>query len=135
MPDINDPLFQSMGVEQEYDYAGTGQTFAERLGSCYHLGALAFVNWHERRLENASMPPPMLLVHGSWQGPGAPRRIDHCWVVLKDQRIWEPISAMVFDPNQFYPVTQGRVDAMHSAVDVYRHLLTTGHWGPWPEGF
>lgn len=129
------PVLVEMGAETYFDYSGQGTTFRERLTHCYQYGALAFMVMDESApvTKKFGLPEPQLLVHGSWHGPEAPNRINHCWVVLSDGRIWEPITAMIYDSDKFYEYTRGMINALHTRNDVHWHTTVTGHWGSWPE--
>lgn len=133
MSDLFNPVFKAMGVRAAFDYADEDSTFAERLGHCYRLGATAFMKWPEHLIRNTHAAKPRLLVHGSWHGPEAPARIDHCWVVLDGDWIWEPISALIYEPDQFYEYTRGQINALHTGPEALAHMMSTGHFGPWHE--
>lgn len=136
MTDLFNPVFKEMGARAAFDYAKEGSTFNERLSHCYRLGAMAFTQWPEHLLlydGSAPAPEPRLLVHGSWHGPEAPTRINHCWVVLSGDWIWEPISALIYEPDQFYEYTKGHINNLYAGQEAINHMLSTGHFGPWPE--
>jgi hypothetical protein len=126
-----DYILVGMGVEAEFDYAEDPSPFDGRLGHCYRLAASAFIHSHDDR--PAGYPEPITLVHGSWHGPGAPDRIDHAWVLLDDGRVWEPITACIFDRERFYSYTRAE-DTMHyQGVVALMNMLQHEHFGPWDD--
>jgi hypothetical protein len=99
--------------------------FDNRIQRCYELAANAMVS--------GKAPEGSFLLHGSWHGPGARRRIGHASVALPEGLIWEPIQARVYHFEDWEYWTQWRTEATYTKTDTSRNMLTSGHYGRWHE--
>ena len=136
IPDwVVDPVRRAMGAQAEIDYANEGGLFRERLTRCYELASLGMVPWEgmAEHLESEGLPTPDRLVHGSWHGPEAPKRIKHAWVMLDDGRVWEPITSLIYDRDKFYSYTRAQDDRLYSRAGALRRMNESQHHGPWDE--
>lgn len=132
MLQLLDPVFVAMGAEAAFDYTNEDTGLRARLGRCYELAAKAFIP--SPGLGNpGGVPRPKRLVHGSWHGPDAPARIKHAWVILEDGRIWEPITALICDPDKFSTYCRTEMTWIYSGEAVSRRLIKHRHYGPWSE--
>jgi hypothetical protein len=109
------------------DLDETALTFDQRVGRCYELAGYAVVM--------GSMPSG-ILVHGSWHGPGAPRRIGHAWVEFEvDDRIlvWEPITARFYLKDEFTRWTLCEAEVRYTRKKALRKIAKSEHWGRWHD--
>jgi hypothetical protein len=129
------PLLLEMGAEAKFDYANGPKVFNARLGNCYELAASAFIGAEPHspfyRPEAAAYPTPATLVHGSWHGPGAPSRIDHAWVLLDDDRVWEPITATIYLRAPFYEIARCEHKQTYTSDETLSNMVRHEHYGPW----
>lgn len=132
--------YMAMGAEVEFDYTGTRLPFDERLGNCYELAATAFMDYYFNHagvdkalvMEARGVPVPTTLVHGTWSSPETREHpIAHAWVVLSDGRIWEPISALIFDAEKFYSFCEPHDMETYAEHEVRVNMLKHGHYGRW----
>jgi len=130
-----DPTVLAMGAEAAFDYADEHTPMEERLGNCYELAAKGLLLMGEGSLllSKIDLPRPSHLVHGSWHGQGAPARIKHAWVVLSDGRIWEPITALIYDADKFNTYCRTEKIAVYSRGEAQHQMFEHRHWGPWHE--
>ena len=111
-----------LGTEEANDESAW--EFDERLGRCYELTAYA--------IAFGDAPEGSTLVHGSWHGVAAPRRIGHAWVRCGG-RVWEPIKARWYDEAEFLHWTAARVEKEYDEVEVRVMLMRHGHYGRWHQ--
>jgi len=91
----------------------------QRLGRCYELaGNFAFNN------------PSVVLVHGSIQGPGAPR-IPHAWVSYREELFWEPTLNKFWDKATFYAFHNAIAYRRYDHESLVRLMVSSENWGPW----
>jgi len=102
---------------------GPSSTFDERIGNCYELGAYA--------LTLGTAPKGTKLVHGTMHGPQAERRISHCWLRLPGGKLWEPITAKVYDEADWTDYADAKVERVYTKVEASKMLVRTGHYGKW----
>lgn len=119
----------AMGFQTRVDYAQSHDTIAERLGHCYMLAGMAML-WSTDSLKGY-MPQPVALIHGSWHGPTAPRRIDHAIVLLDNGQVWEPVTAGIYDRAKFETYCQWERHQIYNAREANRLMLDSGNFGPW----
>ncbi|MGV8972202.1 MAG: GNAT family N-acetyltransferase [Rhodoglobus sp.] len=113
------------------DLFGTGgdaesptMTFEQRLTHCYDLSASALFY---------GAPEGSKLVHGTIHGWGAPRRIGHGWLELPDGKVWEPITAKVYDKNEWTIWAGAEVERVYTKTEAVHHLVDSGHYGRWHD--
>lgn len=131
-----DQVSLAMGASAEFDYALDDPIFAARITRCYELAGKAFLHGWDRVsvLGRPNLPKPALLIHGQWSSPETrDEPIDHAWVMLSDERIWEPITMALCDPDMFYEYTEGTQDQMYGKAEAAIKMLHHGHYGPWPD--
>lgn len=121
-------LFRSMGLQAIYDYAEDALGFDGRLGRCYELTGKACF---EQDL--GDLPYPVALWHGEWSGPYKDEKIGHAIVLLSDGRVWEPITAGLYDMVEFFETTKFNIIKGYSANGARANMLMSGHFGPWHE--
>jgi hypothetical protein len=119
-------MARGMGFKTRFDYANFGGGIKERLGQCYMLTGKAM-------LDRAAycIPAPAAVIHGSWHGPTSENRIDHAVVLLDNGKIWEPVTAGIFDREQFESYTRWERHQIYSAAEARDLMNLTGHYGPW----
>ncbi len=122
-------MAMAMGFQTRVDYAQSHDTIAERLGHCYMLAGMALL-WSTDTLEGY-MPQPVALIHGSWHGPTAPRRIDHAIVLLDNGQVWEPVTAGIYDRAKFETFCQWQRHQIYNVREANRLMLNSGNFGPW----
>lgn len=132
-----DEVCIGMGAERHFDYTLEGSTFKDRISRCYELAAKAFSGWAEyvnhlfATGHAPNLPAPVGLVHGTWHGPQAPRRIAHAWVLLEDGRVWEPITAVLCERGLFDTYTSAEHTYLYDRTQATLHMARTRHFGPW----
>lgn len=102
--------------------------FEARISRCYELAGRAVVM--------GSAPAGAMLVHGSWHGPGAPRRIGHAWVEWESEvgpRVWEPITGRIYETEAFYAWTAAEIEVAYTKAEASREMVKSGHFGRWHE--
>lgn len=131
-----------IGAHRQFDYTlegSLGPDLNPRLGRCYELAAKAFNGWDEITARTGTdkeghrgfgLPAPTRLVHGTWRGK-EPQRIGHAWVILEDDRIWEPITGLICEARLFFAYTRGVSVRGYRPAEVRVNMLTAGHFGPW----
>lgn len=123
---------EAMGLVTYIDYATAGGVIGgsvrERLGHCYELAGKAML-FTDANAD--SMPMPAALIHGSWHGPDAARRIEHAIVLLDTGQIWEPVTAGIYDRAKFESYTRWHRHQIYTAAEARHHMYTTGHYGTW----
>lgn len=126
---MHGPVLEAMGFKVSFDYSGVGGTFEERLGRCYELAMKALYGIHPIP---DSLPEPLALVHGIWSSPQTrDKPIEHAWVILTDQSVWEPITRSIYDSDMFYAYTEAQSDHIYNTVKAKRLMLRHQHFGPW----
>lgn len=100
-------------------------TFDQRIGRCYELAGHAVLS--------RSVPEGTMLVHGSWHGPYATRRIGHAWLVLPDGNIWEPITMEVFTPDDFFAWTNAIAEVEYDWTEAAYNAVEFESYGRWHE--
>ncbi len=106
-------------INETYYNPNKNEPLKDRLGRCYELAG-RFANHNEGSI----------LVHGSIEGFGNPR-INHAWVILDPNTIWEPTGNKewlkdVFE-NVFHPVEDDRFTSTQANINLLKHM----NWGPW----
>lgn len=99
-------------------------TFEQRLTRCYELAFSGLM---------MGAPEGSFLVHGSMHGPDAPQRIGHAWLLLPGGLIWEPITALVQDRDEWYAYARAREERTYSKLQAARASVTHGDYGRWHE--
>lgn len=120
-----------MGTEQAN--GEPSETVELRRTRCFELATYAMLFGLAGRTVGAE------LVHGTWHGPGAPRRIPHAWVnlidpVTGDRATWEPIHAVVYDRSEFYAWTAAWDERTYNVVTARACCVGAAggaHYGPW----
>ena len=93
--------------------------FKDRLGQCYVLAG-RYASHHE----------DATLVHGSIEGFGNPR-IDHAWVELPGDEVFEPTSGMTLPASVFAEIYHPEAHARFDWEETLKQTLRQQHWGPW----
>lgn len=119
-------LFRSMGLQAIYDYADDVLGFDGRLSRCYELAGKACFEQ-----DFGDLPYPVALWHGEWSGPYKDDKIGHAIVLLSDGRVWEPITAGLYDMVQFFETTKFDISKGYSVDGARGQMLLNGHFGPW----
>lgn len=115
-----------MGFIRYHDFTNEGSGFNARLSRCYELVGKAVIEQIHAKSDEIR-----LVVHGSWHGPDAPTRINHTWLVLADETVWEPVTAGVYDPDAFYDYTRGMIQELYTPEEASLMMVAYGHFGPW----
>ena len=125
-------LFRSVEPSWEYDLLGTerasdepSESFEDRLTRCYELSAYALLF--------GSAPKGSKLVHGSMHGPGGKQRIGHGWLRLPGGKVWEPITARVYDEQQWMTYADAKVERVYTRAQASDRVFWSGVWGRWHE--
>jgi hypothetical protein len=95
------------------------EAFEARLGMCYRENAL-FVQMHI----------DTQLVHGSIQGRDYPR-ISHAWCINPDGTIHDAVMGADWPRDGYERFFSAETDVIFSRDEVYEHIRTEKHWGPW----
>lgn len=115
-----------MPVSSTDDFFSTekmGNTKDDRLGKCYEIAAYA--------LTLGSAPVGSTLVHGSVHHIYVERRINHAWLVLPSNMIWEPISCIFWVPTAWTRIARAITHNTYTSNDVHELVIEHMHWGPW----
>ena len=115
------------------DYMGTSFASDEpsfhfnlRLSRCYELAGYAVVMGD---LGDGT------LVHGSFHGPGADRRIGHAWVLTgeNNEQVWEPITGNFYDRDEWYAWTRAEDERTYTKIEAAHKMVEFKHWGRWHD--
>ena len=122
----SEPPVQGLEDFGTLDASGdAARTFDERVGRCYELAGYAVVF--------GDAPEGSRVVHGSWHGPGAARRIGHAWVHIDSDVVWEPIRMRLYEREAFYEWTRAEIEREYTAEQARLEMLRSGHFGRWHE--
>ena len=127
---------EGMGVVGRLDYAREGSSFDERLTRCYELAVKAVFPYVGSASLPKSLPVPVAVVHGSWHGPDAPRRIDHAWILLHHEEsgesfVWEPITSWICREEMFNDYTDAQIHYIYGPKQALRAMMSEQTYGPW----
>lgn len=101
-------------------------TFDDRAGRCYELAAAA-IAW-------GAAGETATLVHGTIRSATPPARIPHAWLLLDDGTLWEPVTANVYQADEWVTWADARPDELYpTATRVRVQLHEHAHYGPWAE--
>lgn len=112
-----------LGTERANDEPSVG--FGQRIQRCFELAGYAIVF--------GDAPEGSRLVHGSWHGPKAERRIRHAWLELPDGLIWEPIRAVIHQADEFRSWARMWDEVSYTKSQAQNACQAFGHYGPWTE--
>lgn len=102
---------------------GQSKTFDQRISRCYELAVWALVM--------GTAPKGAKLVHGTIHGPFARRRIGHGWLRLPGGKVWEPITAKVYNEAQWVEYAAAKVERVYPKTQARMQLVLTENFGRW----
>ena len=102
------------------------RTINERLHRCYELAGYA--------LTLGDAPEDAILVHGTWQHVVfSDKRRGHAWLVLPDDRVWEPIQGKIWNKREWELIVQPVEEVRYTKDEARNVIMFHRHWGRWHD--
>lgn len=102
--------------------------YADRRTRCYELAACAVLPPY------GLAPKGSRVIHGTIKGPGNHyERIGHAWLELPDGLLWEPISGLIHDRNEWMKWASAWEERTYTRGQVIQLIGRHQHYGRWHE--